>query len=118
MTDGAYTLRLTVRAVDGGAEIAFRRFVVDNTPPVVEVVGLGAEASAAAGTVPLGTAVEDAGGVASVEFRVDGESVGVARFAPYQVAWSSEPGEHEVVAIATDRAGNSTTSEPVTFRAG
>ena len=92
--------------------------VVDNTPPVVEVVGLGAEAGAAAGTVPLGAAVEDAGGVASVEFRVDGESVGVARFAPYQVAWSSEPGEHEVVAIATDRAGNSTTSEPVTFRAG
>ena len=118
LTDGAYTLRLTVRAVDGGAEIAFRRFVVDNTPPVVEVVGLGAEAGAAAGTVPLGAAVEDAGGVASVEFRVDGESVGVARFAPYQVAWSSEPGEHEVVAIATDRAGNSTTSEPVTFRAG
>ena len=118
LTDGVYTLRLTVRAVDGGAEIAFRRFVVDNTPPVVEVVGLGAEAGAAAGTVPLGAAVEDAGGVASVEFRVDGESVGVARFAPYQVAWSSEPGEHEVVAIATDRAGNSTTSEPVTFRAG
>ena len=118
LTDGLYTLRLTVRAVDGGAEIAFRRFVVDNTPPVVEVVGLGAEAGAAAGTVPLGAAVEDAGGVASVEFRVDGESVGVARFAPYQVAWSSEPGEHEVVAIATDRAGNSTTSEPVTFRAG
>ena len=118
LTDGAYTLRLTVRAVDGGAEIAFRRLVVDNTPPVVEVVGRGAEASAAAGTVPLGAAVEDAGGVASVEFRVDGESVGVARFAPYQVAWSSEPGEHEVVAIATDRAGNSTTSEPVIFRAG
>lgn len=116
--DGVYTLRLTVRAADGGAEMAFRRFVVDNTPPVVEVVGLGAEAGATAGTVPLGAVVDDAGGVAGVEFRVDGELVGTARFAPYQVTWTSEPGEHEVVAIATDRAGNSATSEPVTFRAG
>jgi len=118
LPDGVYTLRLTVRAADGGAEVAYRRFLVDNTPPVVEVVGLGAETSAAAGTVPLGAEVEDAGGVARVEFYVNGESVGVARFAPFQVAWSSEPGEHEAVAIATDRAGNTATSEPVTFRAG
>ncbi len=118
LPDGVYTLRLTVLAADGGVEIAFRRFLVDNTPPTVEVVGLGPEAGAAAGTVPLGVAVEDAGGVASVEYRVDGESVGTARFAPYQVTWTSEPGEHEVVAIATDRAGNAATSEPVTFRAG
>ena len=118
LPDGVYTLRLTVRAADGGAEVAFRRFVVDNTPPVVEVVGLGPETSAAAGTVPLGAEVEDAGGVARVEFFVNGESVGVGRFAPFQVVWSSEPGEHEVVAIATDRAGNTATSEPVTFRAG
>ncbi len=118
LPDGAYTLRLTVRAADGGAEIAFRRFLVDNTPPMVEVVGVGAEAGAAAGSVPLGANVEDAGGVASVEFRVDGAFVGTARFAPYQVTWPSEPGEHEVVAIATDRAGNSATSAPVTFRAG
>ena len=118
LPDGTYTLRLTVRAADGGAEIAFRRFLVDNTPPVVEVVGLGADAGAPAGTVPLGAAVEDAGGVAGVEFLVDGASVGTARFAPYQVVWSSEPGEHEVVAVATDRAGNTTASAPVTFRAG
>ena len=76
--DGVYTLRLTVRAADGGAEMAFRRFVVDNTPPVVEVVGLGAEAGATAGTVPLGAVVADAGGVAGVEFRVDGKPVGTA----------------------------------------
>jgi penicillin-binding protein 1C len=118
LPDGIYTLRLTVRAADGGAEVALRRFVVDNTPPVVEVVGLGPEAGAVAGTVPLGAVVEDAGGVAGVEFRVDGKPVGTARFAPYQAIWTSEPGEHEVVAIATDRAGNSTVSEPVTFRAG
>lgn len=118
LPDGAYTLRLTVRAADGGAEMAFRRFLVDNTPPVVRVVGLGAQADVAAGTVPLGADVQDAGGVASVEFRVDGEAVGTARFPPYRVAWTSEPGEHEVAAVATDRAGNATTSEPVTFRAG
>ena len=118
LPDGVYTLRLTVRAADGGAEIAFRRFLVDNTPPAVAVVGLGAETGAAAGTVPLGAAVEDAGGVAGVEFLVDGKSVGTARFAPYQVTWTSEPGEHEVVAVATDRAGNTTTSDPVVFRAG
>ena len=118
LPDGAYTLRLTVRAADGGAEIAFRRILVDNTPPAVEVVGVGADASVAAGSVPLAAEVVDAGGVASVEFRVDGALVGTARFAPYQVTWPSEPGEHEVVAIATDRAGNTTTSQPVTFRAG
>lgn len=118
LPDGVYTLRLTVRAADGGAEIALRRFLVDNTPPVVAVVGLGADANVAAGTVPLGAEVQDAGGVASVEFEVNGRSVGTARFAPYQVTWISEPGEHELVAIATDRAGNTTTSKAVTFRAG
>ena len=118
LPDGVYTLRLTVRAADGGAEIALRRFLVDNTPPLVKVVGLGTDANVAAGTVPLGAVVEDAGGVASVKFEVDGESVGTARFVPYQVTWPSEPGEHEVVAIATDRAGNISASEPVTFRAG
>lgn len=118
LPDGAYTLRLTVRAADGGAEMAFRRFVVDNTPPLVEVVGLGAAAYLAAGAVPLGADVQDAGGVASVDFRVNGESVGTARFAPYRVTWTSEAGEHEVVAVATDRAGNQSTSNPVTFRAG
>ncbi len=117
--DGTYTLRLTARAVDGGGELVFRRFVVDNTPPTVEVKSLGGGATnPSAGLVALGAEVRDDGGVAEVEFTLDGQSVGVVRRAPYQIDWPSQPGEHTLVVTATDRAGNAAASLPVTFRAG
>lgn len=116
LPDGAYTLRLTVRAVDGGAEIALRRFTVDNTPPTVELLGRTPETSEVAGMVGLGARVTDAGGIARVEFLVDGESVGVRLRTPYTVEWASQPGEHRLVAVATDRAGNVGRTEPVTVR--
>ena len=104
------------RSVDGGAEIALRRFTVDNTPPTVELLGRAPEASEVAGMVGLGAKVTDEGGIARVEFLVDGESVGVRLRTPYTVEWASQPGEHRLVAVATDRAGNVGRTEPVTVR--
>ncbi len=117
LEDGPYTLRLTVRSTTGG-EIVYRRFVVDNSPPQIEVRGLGLAAKLASGKVMLGADVTDANGVAAVSFVVDGETIGVDRRAPFEAAWAPEPGEHVLLVSATDRAGNVAETLPVTFRSG
>ncbi len=117
LEDGPYTLRLTVRSTTGG-EVVYRRFVVDNTAPQVEVRGLGLAAKLASGKVMLGADVTDANGVAEVSFEVDGETIGVDRRAPFEAAWAPEPGEHVLLVSATDRAGNVAETLPVTFRSG
>jgi len=89
--------------------------VTENIPPVVaitfpfstsdftapEVVALTAEATDADGTI------------VSVEFFVNGVSVGVANAAPFIVNWTSEAGPAAIVAVATDSNGAQTTSVSV-----
>jgi len=41
-----------------------------------------------------------------VEFYVDGELVGSAETAPYAFTWNARRGEHELMVVARDRAGN------------
>lgn len=52
-------------------------------------------------------------GVARVEFLVDGQVVGVATTAPYQMAWTGTPGAHQVNARAIDTRGAQTLSATV-----
>ena len=67
--------------------------------------------------VSLGTSPADGGsGVATVEFRLDGASIGTVTSAPWQLAWdaSTTPsGAHTIDAVVTDAAGNSTTTAGV-----
>ena len=116
LDDGLYTLRLTVSSSDGREEVRFRRFEVDNTPPTARIAFPEAGAVVAAGVAELGVEVDDAGGIAEVEYRVDGAMVARAQRAPFAVRWTSAAGEHELVAIVSDRAGNRTETEPVGFR--
>jgi hypothetical protein len=60
------------------------------------------------GTVPLAARVTDDAPVAAVRFLVDGHSVGVARRAPYAVAWdttSVPTGPHVLTVVAEDANG-------------
>ena len=97
-------------AVGGGAP-------PDTVPPTVSVTS--PTGGAVGGTLTVTANASDAGGVASVEFRVDGASLGAADLtAPYQAFWNTgalaNGSTHSVTAIARDTIGNTTTSAPVT----
>jgi hypothetical protein len=88
----------------------------DTTPPTVSVTAPTAGATVG-GTVTLSAAASDNGGVARVDFFVDGSSVGTDATAPYSVAWSSASvadGAHTIAARAVDAAGNQATSAGAT----
>jgi RHS repeat-associated protein len=69
------------------------------------------------GTVTVMAGANDDGRVASVQFKLDGANLGSAlTSAPYQTSWnttSSGYGNHTLSAVATDDAGNVSTSPAV-----
>jgi hypothetical protein len=79
--------------------ITFPFSTSDFTAP--EVVAITAQASDADGSI------------VSVEFFVNGVSVGVANSEPYTVNWVSQAGPAEIAAVATDSNGAQTTSVSV-----
>jgi len=58
-------------------------------------------------------ALDSDGTIVSVEFFVNGVSVGTANTSPFIVNWMSEAGPAEIVAVATDSNGAQTTSVSV-----
>ena len=89
--------------------------VLDKTPPTVSLASLPASVS---GTQTLTASASDTqSGIASVQFLVDGKPLATATAAPYSFAWdttSVSNTQHTLTAIATDGAGNTATSAPVT----
>lgn len=91
----------------------------DTTPPYVRVIWPDENDTCRATTIVRVVAI-DASGVVAVELLVDGErqavdSVGASD--TFELSWNTRrylPGSfHSLVALATDRAGNSATSTPV-----
>jgi peptidoglycan/xylan/chitin deacetylase (PgdA/CDA1 family) len=95
-----------------------RLIQIDTTAPVVAITQPPAGATIAARNVKVVAAASDsASGIARVAFYVDGTLIGTSTSAPHQVQWrprKSSSGQHVLTAVATDIAGNSTTSAPVT----
>jgi hypothetical protein len=90
-----------------------------NLPPQVFVQSPARGFSATApATLALEAAVFDANNdVELVEFFANGVKVGESAIVPYTVAWPvSVPGRYDLTARATDRAGASTMSAPLTGR--
>ncbi|HET7089357.1 MAG TPA: Ig-like domain-containing protein, partial [Anaerolineae bacterium] len=58
--------------------------------------------------------VRDEAQVDHVEFRVDGRTWASLSAAPFRVWWSLAEGKHRLVAIAVDRQGRRSVSDPVT----
>lgn len=116
---GSTTNYFTVRSDDYGLDPTTRPKLtvtfsepVDADAPLVNVGG-ATPSSTVAGTVNLTAGATDDGGVASVEFLVDGVAVGTDLTPPYAAAWntaSASNAGHVITARAIDRAGNATTS--------
>jgi hypothetical protein len=89
----------------------------DTTPPTVSVTAPAAAATVSGATVSLTANAADNRGVASVQFKVDGNNVGAPdTTAPYSFTWDSRTvadGPHAVTATATDTATLATTSASV-----
>ena len=87
----------------------------DTTPPAVTLTAPAA--GTVTGTVTVSASASDVGGVAGVQFLLDGNSLGAEdTVAPYSVSWNSSTatnGTHTVSARARDVAGNQTTSTAV-----
>jgi hypothetical protein len=89
----------------------------DTTAPSVTMTA-PAGGSTVTGTVTVSATASDNVGVTGVQFKLDGANLGAPdTAAPYTIAWNSAsvtPGTHTLTAAATDAAGNTTTSAPVT----
>ena len=89
----------------------------DTTPPTVAIISPSNGASVS-GTISITANATDNVAVASVQFQLDGISLGTAvTAAPYSISWNTAtatPGTHSLTAVATDTSGNSATSATVT----
>jgi uncharacterized protein (TIGR03118 family) len=98
----------------------YGRIDVGATPPdiVAPTVDLSAPAASAtvSGTTPVTASASDDIGVASVEFFAGTTSLGKVTSAPFSISWNTTTTANGVVsltAVATDAAGNATTSTAV-----
>jgi hypothetical protein len=93
----------------------------DTTPPSVALTAPDA-ASAVSGTVAVSAGASDNMGVAGVQFRLDGASLGTEdTAAPYTISWNTTQaaaGPHTLTAMARDAAGNTALSAPVAVTVG
>ncbi len=79
----------------------------------------GAKVTVSAVSADVGTGSGTPSGVATVTFYLDGTTrLNVLTTAPYQFRWNTRSvarGSHTLTAVATDVAGNSATSAPITI---
>jgi hypothetical protein len=102
--------------VGRSSDSTFTTMVTDTNPPTVSVV-TPSPSTVIAGTTTLAANASDNGGVAGVQFLVDGSPIGSSiTSAPYSYNWNSisvTNGNHSLRAKATDMAGNVATSAVV-----
>jgi poly(hydroxyalkanoate) depolymerase family esterase len=87
----------------------------DTTAPTVSLTAPSQGASVS-GVVSLTASATDNVGITQVQFLVDGTPVGTDTTPPYEATWNSATvanGTHALAARASDAAGNSTLSSPV-----
>jgi hypothetical protein len=118
--DGNYTLTARVRDAAGNTQTSSAVIVnILNHPPDNEFPLVSITAPAAgevSGTINISAGASDNVGVTSVEFFLDGISIGIDATAPYSVSLNTENvtnNNYTLTAKALDGAGNSTTSAGV-----
>jgi peptidoglycan/xylan/chitin deacetylase (PgdA/CDA1 family) len=86
------------------------------TVPTVSITAPSANATVS-GTVNVTANASDASGIKSVQFELDGQTLGNAVTAtPYQTSWNTTTtanGTHSLTAIATNTSGKTTTSTAI-----
>jgi hypothetical protein len=130
LADGAHVLTAVATDNSGNtttsAAVTVTHTTGDTQKPAVTITSPSGGA-AVVGTVPILATATDNVGVVSVRFFLDGVSLG-SKTAPTQTGgsiykwnWttgSTSSGVHTLTAVATDAAGNQTTSDPVTVTVG
>jgi hypothetical protein len=122
------TVRFASTDVAGNQESAkSQQIKVDMAAPSVAITSPannasfvhGATISITVSAADAGTGGQPASGLATVAFYIDGKLKSADRSSPWSFSWSTKKqdvGTHVLTAVATDVAGNSTTSAPVTIR--
>lgn len=118
-SNGSHTLRAVARDAAGNTgssatvTITVNNVSADTTAPTVTISSPDNGATVSGGITVRATASDNVG-VTSVQFTVDGASLGSPDTrSPYSTTWSTtgaSNGSHTLRAIARDAAGNSTTS--------
>lgn len=111
---------LTAKATDNGGLIGNSApvSITVKDPNVAPTVAITTPVNGAVFTTGAAVAIaananDTDGTVASVEFFVDGASVGVDNTTPYEASYTAVVGNHVLTAKATDNEGLSTTSDSV-----
>src|SRR6185436_13701997 len=87
---------------------------VDTHAPTASMDALSTEP--VSGTISFSATATDNIGVTSVDFKVDGVLVGSASSSPFSISFDTttiSDGQHSVLAVAHDEAGNTSTSSPL-----
>ncbi|MBA3736248.1 MAG: chitobiase/beta-hexosaminidase C-terminal domain-containing protein [Actinobacteria bacterium] len=90
---------------------------VDTVAPTVSITSPVNGATVTGNIKIIATVADAQTGVASVAYYVDGVLLGTLTSSPWQIPWNTKrasSGQHVLTAVATDRAGNRTTSAAVT----
>jgi peptidoglycan/xylan/chitin deacetylase (PgdA/CDA1 family) len=116
----AVTTTIKFRAWDvaGNMETVRTQLIrVDTLPPTVAITSPANGATVTGNIKIVATPADPETGVASVRFNIDGVLLGTVTGSPWQLNWNtkkSTAGQHVLTAVATDRAGNTKTSAPIT----
>ncbi len=87
---------------------------VPNTPPVVSITAPANNATLAPGSTTITANASDLGGsVSSVEFFVDGVSIGIDNAGPFSISYTATLGVHTIYVIAKDNDCATTTSTTI-----
>jgi hypothetical protein len=91
----------------------------DTTPPTAAITAPAGGASVSGTSVTLSATASDNVAVASLQFTLDGATLGstIAAPGPYTATWNTTAvanGSHVLSAVATDTSGNKGSSAPVT----
>jgi uncharacterized protein DUF4082/Big-like domain-containing protein len=93
----------------------------DTTPPTVAITS-PAEGAVLCGIVTTTANASDNVGVASLQFQLDGQTIGpMLPTAPYALTWDASTatsGDHVLTAVAVDGAGNRTVSPAIDVHIG
>jgi peptidoglycan/xylan/chitin deacetylase (PgdA/CDA1 family) len=90
---------------------------VDTSPPTVTITSPANGATVRGNVKIVASPADTPSGVASVAFSIDGAVVATLTSSPWQYPWNTKKassGQHVLIAVARDRAGNTTTSAAVT----
>ncbi|HJU47198.1 MAG TPA: LamG-like jellyroll fold domain-containing protein, partial [Gaiellaceae bacterium] len=121
LAPGTYYYRVTAEDAAGNvgppSNQASAAATADTTAPTVSVTAPSTGATVS-GSISVTASAADAGGVAGVQFKLDGANLGSEdTAAPYGVTWDTSAtgnGSHSLTATARDATGNQATSSPVT----